>query len=172
MPIDRNGSVPETWTRVAGAEAAAAARPLVPFAEIEAALATVAPGADLGVEVPNTTRYEALEPYLDRIALVSIVFPSFSDGRGFSLARQLRERGYPGRVRAAGPLIADQFPYALACGFDEVDLPEASAARQPAEQWIAALQVMSSTYQRGYRSGGNILDQRREARRNFAGGRP
>ncbi len=172
MLIDRNGATSEAWNRVSGADAATVTRPLVPFAEIDAALAALSDGAELGIEVPNTIRLAALEPHLVRVALVSIVFPAFSDGRGFSLGRQLREYGYAGRLRAAGPLITDQFPYALACGFDEVDLPEASAARQPPELWVAALGVMSNTYQRGYQSGGNILDQRRAARRNFAGGRP
>ena len=43
--------------------------------------------------------------------------------------------GYDGRLRAAGPLIADQFRFARRVGFDEVELPEAVAERQPEEQW-------------------------------------
>ena len=31
------------------------------------------------------------------------------DGRGFSIGARLRAMGYVGRLRAAGPLIADQF---------------------------------------------------------------
>ncbi len=63
-------------------------------------------------------------PHLDR-------FPSFSDGRGLSLAKRLRRAGFKGTLRASGPLIADQFREALDCGFDEIELPDAMAARQP-----------------------------------------
>ena len=43
--------------------------------------------------------------------------------------------GYAGRLRAAGPLIADQFRAARRVGFDEIELPDAMAERQPEEQW-------------------------------------
>lgn len=69
--------------------------------------------------------------------LVRIAFPAFSDGRGFTLARRLRDLGYAGRLRAVGPLIADQFAMARRSGFDEVEIPDEMAARQPAEQWRA-----------------------------------
>ena len=54
------------------------------------------------------------------------------------------------------------------CGFDEVELPEASAARQPVEQWTRALGQISHGYQRGYGDSGNILDRRRSARLKHA----
>lgn len=69
--------------------------------------------------------------------LLAIDFPSFSDGRGFSLARRLREMGFKGRLRASGRLIADQYAMARRVGFDEVEVAPDIAARQPAEQWIA-----------------------------------
>lgn len=77
-----------------------------------------------------------LATYLDR-ALISIDFPAFTDGRGFSLARRLRELGFKGRLRASGRLIADQYAMARRVGFDEVEVAPDIAARQPAEQWIA-----------------------------------
>lgn len=70
-------------------------------------------------------------------ALIAIDFPAFTDGRGFSLARRLRELGFRGRLRAAGRLIADQYAMARRVGFDEVEVAPDIAARQPAEQWIA-----------------------------------
>jgi uncharacterized protein (DUF934 family) len=122
----------------------------------------------LGLSVENTVAIETITPFFERLSLIAIAFPAYGDGRGFSLAKRLRREGYRGTLRAVGPLIADQFAYALACGFDEIDLPEASAARQPAEHWIKAAQAFSATYQRGYPRGRNILDQRRAAQ---AGGR-
>ena len=70
----------------------------------------------------------------------------------------------------SGPLIVDQFAYALFCGFDEIALPAASAGRQPAEQWQRALGHVGARYQRGYGDGGNILDQRRAKRLAQAAG--
>lgn len=117
-----------------------------------------------GIEVANTTTPESLVPYFAGLDLIAIAFPAYADGRGFSLARRLRRLGFRGTLRAVGPLIADQFAYALACGFDELELPEASAARQPASHWASAAAAFSATYQRGYTRGLNILDQRRLAR--------
>ncbi len=77
--------------------------------------------------------------YLDRLPdtrLIRIAFPSYADGRGFSLARRLRNVGYKGHLRAAGYVISDQFRYALACGFDDVEITEALAARQPEADWL------------------------------------
>jgi uncharacterized protein (DUF934 family) len=57
--------------------------------------------------------------------LVLIEFPVYSDGRGFSLARDLRERhGYCGTLRASGEFGLDQVNELFACGFDEVALPD------------------------------------------------
>lgn len=69
--------------------------------------------------------------------LIGIDFPSFSDGRGFTLARRLRELGYTGRLRATGRLIADQYAMARRVGFDEVQVAADIAARQPQDQWRA-----------------------------------
>jgi len=76
-----------------------------------------------------------LSPRLGAIGLIRIAFPSFSDGRGFTLAHQLRLAGYRGRLRAAGHLIADQYAMLRRCGFDEVELSGAEARRQPEESW-------------------------------------
>lgn len=163
MPLlDRNGWKPETWRR-AGDEAIASDTPLiVPFADLGANLAR---NGALGVEIANTVKPADLGPHLERLALIAISFPSFSDGRGFSIAKALRNAGYRGTLRAVGPLIADQFAYALSCGFDEVELSEAVAARQPVEIWLAAARAFQATYQTSHQAGGkSILEQRRAAR--------
>ena len=79
--------------------------------------------------------------------LIAIDFPSFSDGRGFTLARLLREKGYRGRLRAVGGLISDQSGMARRVGFDEVRIPAALAARQPQEQWIFRADWQAHDYQ-------------------------
>ena len=59
-----------------------------------------------------------LLPFLDRLKLVEVNFPSFSDGRGYSSARLLRESGYAGELRAVGDLPVDELPALRRCGFD------------------------------------------------------
>ena len=65
------------------------------------------------------------EPH-DRFAsasLIAIDFPSFSDGRGLSLAVLLRTRlGFTGELRAVGALQPDLVHYLWRCGFDSVEL--------------------------------------------------
>ena len=89
------------------------------------------------VEIAPDTPSEELAQRALGAALVRIAFPSFSDGRGFTLARRLRAAGYTGRLRAAGHVIADQYAMARRSGFDEVEISEALAERQDAEQWLA-----------------------------------
>ncbi|WP_323781984.1 DUF934 domain-containing protein [Leisingera sp.] len=84
---------------------------------------------------------------LDGVDLVRISFPSFADGRGFTLARQLRLKGYQGRLRAFGHVIADQYAMARRSGFDEVELSDDLAARQPEDQWLARANWQDHSYQ-------------------------
>ena len=75
-----------------------------------------------------------LLPFLDRIKLVEVNFPSFGDGRGYSSARVLREAGYAGELRAVGAVFVDQLSHLRRCGFDSfasdhpLDLKDAEAA--------------------------------------------
>lgn len=166
MPLlDAGGHyVTDHFRRLAGSEIAGHPRVLVGLADLPAALAVRAKGQAVGVEIANTVEVAALAPHLETLALIGIVFPAYSDGRGFSLAKRLRREGFTGALRLVGPIIADQFAYALACGFTEVELPEASAARQPSAHWVISAAAFSATYQRGYAREANILDQRRAAR--------
>lgn len=72
---------------------------------------------------------------LDGIALIRVAFPAFSDGRGFTIGRELRLLGYTGRLRAHGHVLADQYAMARRSGFDEVEISADLAARQPEDQW-------------------------------------
>ncbi|MEL6876915.1 MAG: DUF934 domain-containing protein [Pseudomonadota bacterium] len=79
-----------------------------------------------------------LLPFLDRLALVEVNFPSFADGRGYSAARILREAGYEGELRAVGDVLIDQLSHMRRCGFDafapDKPLDETDAKRAFA-QW-------------------------------------
>src|SRR5258707_7609813 len=82
-----------------------------------------------GVIWPNNRDVDDLVPYLDRLAVVALVFPSFRDGRAYSQARLLRERyGYKGELRATGQVLRDQFMFMLRAGFDALEAKKASDA--------------------------------------------
>ncbi|MDH5530213.1 MAG: DUF934 domain-containing protein [Paracoccaceae bacterium] len=88
------------------------------------------------IDIAHDTKPEAMPGDFTGVELVRVGFPGFSDGRGFTLARLVRAKGYKGRLRAVGPIIADQYAMARRSGFDEVEIPDDLAARQPADQWI------------------------------------
>ena len=73
-----------------------------------------------------------LLPYLDRLKLVEVNFPAFTDGRGYSSARILREAGYAGELRAVGDIGIDDLPQLRRCGFDSF-APEAPLSDAEAE---------------------------------------
>jgi len=87
------------------------------------------------VDLTHTDDPEALRSHLDALKLIRIAFPAFNDGRAFTIARRLRMMGFAGRLRAHGPVIADQYSMIRRVGFDEVEIPDDLAARQPADQW-------------------------------------
>jgi uncharacterized protein (DUF934 family) len=83
----------------------------------------------LGVIWPNNRDVDDLVPFLDRLAAVALVFPSFRDGRAYSQARLLRERhGYDGELRASGQVLRDQFVFMLRAGFDAFEVKKDSDA--------------------------------------------
>jgi len=59
-----------------------------------------------------------LLPYLERLKLIEVNFPAYTDGRGYTSARVLREAGYTGELRAVGDVLVDQLAYMRRCGFD------------------------------------------------------
>lgn len=83
----------------------------------------------------------------DTVQMIRVDFPSFADGRGFTIARQLRLRGYTGRLRARGHVIADQYAMARRAGFDEVEIDNSLAQRQPEPDWIARSDWQTGDYQ-------------------------
>jgi uncharacterized protein (DUF934 family) len=160
---DDSGIIQDNWT-VAEEGAAISGPSILPL--IDAAtrdLGGVA-ASDLGLHLDDDAETADLPAWFDRIALISVNFPNFANGRGFSIARRLREQGFTGRLRATGHLIADQYAYLRACGFDEVKVSEKLSNRQPQAHWDEAAKSMTIGYQRGYGGVTNALDARRAAR--------
>ena len=102
--------------------------------------------SDYGIDLPSDTPPEALAG-LTNAPMIRIDFPSFADGRGFTLAQLLRRAGYKGRLRAKGHVIADQYAMARRSGFDEVEIGDDLAARQPEDQWRARADWQNHHYQ-------------------------
>jgi uncharacterized protein (DUF934 family) len=156
--------VEDGWRRLAEEETIPkSGKAIVSLPRLQHAVEVHGPGLDLGVIVPNTTEPSALIDALPKLGLISIAFPAFADGRGFSLARLLRRAGFKGELRASGRLLADQYTHALGCGFDTIEIPDDIEERQDESQWRAARDAYSKTYQRGYVAAGSILDARRKA---------
>jgi len=81
---------------------------------------------------------------VERINLIAVQFPSFMDGRGYSIARQLRGRlGYLGELRAVGDILPDQVFYLLRCGFDAM----APRADQNPARLLASFHDFRDVYQ-------------------------
>jgi uncharacterized protein (DUF934 family) len=88
----------------------------------------------VGVIWPNNRGVDALLPWLDRLAVVALVYPTFRDGRAHSQARLLRERHkYQGELRATGQILRDQFTFLLRNGFDAFEVKKDSDAAAFAE---------------------------------------
>lgn len=81
------------------------------------------PHPDMGVLLQPDDDFEALLADVPRLALIAVNFPVFTDGRGYSIARLLRERhGFRGELRAVGDILRDQLYFLHRCGFNAFSL--------------------------------------------------
>ncbi|HEY1608758.1 MAG TPA: DUF934 domain-containing protein [Paraburkholderia sp.] len=129
--IIRNRAIVEdAWTVVRAGEdgtlpevaALPAGNVIVPLALWQAsrdALVAAKSRDELGVWLEPDSEPADLANDFERIALIGVDFPVFRDGRGYSIARLLRERyGYKGELRAIGDVLRDQLRFYERCGFD------------------------------------------------------
>lgn len=87
---------------------------------------------------------ESIAKDLEKVAFVAINFPAFTDGRGYSYARLLRERyGYEGEIRAIGDVLQDQLQHMTRCGFTSFALKEGKNI----EAAVAGLKTINEPYQ-------------------------
>lgn len=84
----------------------------------------------IGLLLEAGASVQSIEQDLPRFALVAIDFPKFSDGRGFSMARQLRRTGkFTGELRAVGDILFDQLQHLSRCGFDSYEIKDQATIR-------------------------------------------
>jgi uncharacterized protein (DUF934 family) len=75
--------------------------------------------AEIGVWLASDERPEELKGDIDKFSVIAVDFPKFSDGRGYSIAYNLRMRlNYKGELRAIGDVLRDQLFYMQRVGFD------------------------------------------------------
>ena len=136
--------VDDDWVHVADDAELPATRAIV-------TLARYAKGPDellrqvpqLGVRV-GSDKLPADIPEITRLALIAIEFPRFTDGRGYSIARQLRDRyQFRGELRAVGWVLRDQLFYMSRCGFTAFEVQPG----KPLESALQAFQEFSVKYQ-------------------------
>jgi uncharacterized protein (DUF934 family) len=133
----QNGIV-ESDPWVSEADGADAPR-LLPLAE---ALDYAQDNAPFGVVLQPADDVRALAPILERVAIVALTFPAFSDGRGFSQAMLLRERlGYKGELRAIGTVLLDQVPLMLRTGFDSFEVHHAPTIERLVERRLPGIDL-------------------------------
>ena len=147
MPLIKDGAEAEdTWTFLDEDDIPTSGCITVPLAKlIDNSDALLARNQQIGVRLEPADDPHDLTPYIDRISLIEIDFPKYTDGRGYSQAQLLRRRlAYTGELRAVGHVLRDQILYMNRSGFDayqttRADLPnvvkaleEYSAFYQPA----------------------------------------
>ncbi|MDX1599108.1 MAG: DUF934 domain-containing protein [Marinobacter sp.] len=99
---------------------------------------------DIGVWFDSHDEPELLDGLVNELPLIAVNFPKFADGRGYSIARLLRERfGYQHELRAIGDVLLDQLQFMKRCGFDSYALREDKDASKAAR----ALNFFSQGYQ-------------------------
>ena len=146
MPLIKDGAeIEDTWTFIEeGADLPSSGCISLPLTKlIEDSDAILARNQQIGVRLAPADDPHDLAPFLDRIALIEIDFPKYTDGRGYSQAQLLRRRlGYTGELRAVGHVLRDQILYMNRSGFDAYQ-----TSRADLPNVVQALEEYSAFYQ-------------------------
>jgi uncharacterized protein (DUF934 family) len=124
--------VPDSWQLLdAGADASRPPLPTAGDVIVPASTwrehreALVARSGRVGVWLAGSDDPAVIGTDFERLQLIAVRFAAFTDGRGYSIGRLLRERfGWQGELRAIGDVQRDQLYYLQRCGFDSFALRE------------------------------------------------
>src|SRR5262245_53572997 len=146
--IRNRAIVPDDYTVVRSAasldELPQGERVIVPLALWLAEREALIARGDVGVWLAPADHPGALAEDVARLPVIAIDFPSFTDGRGYSHGRLLRERyRFAGELRAIGDVQRDQLYYLTQCGFDAFLVPDG----RDAEDALNAFADFSDGYQ-------------------------
>jgi uncharacterized protein (DUF934 family) len=143
---DRQLVANDPWQRVADDETITdfSIISLTRWQENQNELKPLAQAGKLAVHLESSETADLLGNDAQHFALITIDFPKFADGRGYSAARLLRERhGYEGELRSVGDVLIDQLFFMQRCGFTSFALRE----DQDLDDAIAAFNTFSVCYQ-------------------------
>ena len=100
--------------------------------------------APIGVRLKADESPESLGDDVQRLSVVVLEFPKFSDGRAFSWARMLRTRlGYRGEIRGVGDFLPDQLAFMARVGFDAFEVRQDFTL----DEFHHAMREISAPYQ-------------------------
>jgi len=98
----------------------------------------------IGLWLESNEEPEAVAGDVTGLALIAVNFPKFGDGRGYSIARVLRERhSFKGELRAIGDVSRDHLYFMEQCGFSSFLLRE----DQDPQAALSAFGTFSDGYQ-------------------------
>ena len=147
MPqLIKSGAVSEDrWTLLREPGAALPSSPvIVPLATWLASRGEFAARADVGVWLAPTDDPALLAADVAVLPVIAVDFPRFADGRGYSIARLLRDRyAYKGELRAVGDIARDQLYFLNEVGFDAYVLRDGKNAQDA----LASLHDFTDGYQ-------------------------
>jgi phosphoadenosine phosphosulfate reductase len=84
----------------------------------------------LGLFVPPDRLLGQLAIDFSRFSVIALEFPKYTDGRAYSMARQLRgEHHFKGELRAAGDVLFDQLQLMMRCGFDTFEINDGATIK-------------------------------------------
>ncbi|EFL90314.1 DUF934 domain-containing protein [Ahrensia sp. R2A130] len=119
--FDQSGERADDWLRVEGDQPVPATGNVIVSMDRIAEALDAGRNGQIGVHLDPLDEVTEIADHLDRIALISLDFPSFANGTSYSKARWLRERhGFTGTLRATGDIRIDQVMFFYRCGFDEL----------------------------------------------------
>lgn len=120
---------------------------IVPLQVWQAQRAALQDRKEIGVWLASDERPEELKGDIEKFSVIAVDFPKFSDGRGYSIAFNLRARlGYSGELRAIGDVLRDQLFYLQRVGFDAF----APRPDRKIEDVIKGLSDFSEVYQTSF----------------------
>jgi len=97
-----------------------------------------------GLFFASHEKAEDFQGDLNALQIIVVDFPVFTDGRGYSIATQLRSQfEYQGELRAQGEIHRDQLYMLARCGFNAFDFPEGTDL----EDALSAFDDFSEDYQ-------------------------
>lgn len=132
------------WTVIEGTDIPADGKVIIELVTFLSQTESLLKRGNVAVLLKGDDQPEQLAAHLSQLPLVCVNFPAFTDGRGYSIARLLRERfDYQGDIRALGDVLIDQLFFMRRCGISSYLLKDGLNA----EKALGYFKTIGETYQ-------------------------